>query len=92
SWYVKLSTAQHEAPNYGIVRVEASAAYLDARPDRFDWMNRLSNWLIHVRCRRAGYGRAAVSLEPIVWAEESLKSLFAPPALLTQNFYRRMGL
>ena len=45
------------------------------------------------RCAaRASYPRGPVSLEPIVRAEESLKSLFSDPRWLTQRFYHLTGL
>ena len=44
-----------------------------------------------MRCRRSSYARGPVSLDPIVRAEESLKSLMTPPSALAQRFYRLAG-
>lgn len=92
SWYLKLDGAHGAMPNWGIVRVEISVAHFERRRCNFDYLNRVSNALLHLRSRQGSYARAPVSMEPIVRAEESLKSLFAPPATLAQGFYRLTGL
>ncbi len=58
----------------------------------FGYLDRVSNALLHLRCRQGSYARAPVSLEPIVRAEESLKSLLTSPATLAQRFYHLTGL
>lgn len=66
-------------PKLGIVRVEASQSWFEAR-GRYDWdfVDQLSRTIYEYRCRERSYDRAAVSLHPIVRSEESLGSLFAP--------------
>jgi hypothetical protein len=94
TWYLRLSAA--EAPNAGIVRVEVPwSQFADRWPTReaqCGFVGRLSRWLIDARCRQRSYARMPVSLEPIVRAEETLKSLFAPFNLLRNRFLRHAGI
>jgi hypothetical protein len=92
SWYLKLQGAQGAMPNWGIVRVEISCAHFERQRCNFRYLDRLSNALLHLRCRQGSYARAPVSLEPIVRGEESLKSLLTSPATLAQQFYHLTGL
>lgn len=92
SWYLKLAGAHGVMPNWGIVRVEISCDHFARQGNDFAYLDRVSNALLHLRCRQGSYARAPVSLEPIVRAEESLKSLLTPPATLAQRFYHLTGL
>jgi hypothetical protein len=92
SWFVKLQGAHGTLPNWGIVRVEISNAHFERQRSDFSYLDRLSNALLHLRCRQNSYARAPVSMEPIVRAEESLKALLTPPATLAQRFYHLTGL
>jgi hypothetical protein len=92
SWYLKLDGAHGAMPNWGIIRVEISRAHFENQGSDFGYLDRLSNALLHLRCRQNSYARAPVSMEPIVCAEESLKSLLTPPATLAQRFYHLTGL
>jgi hypothetical protein len=92
SWYLKLDGARGALPNWGVVRVEISEDHFEAEGLHFDYLNRLSAAILHLRCRQGSYGRAPVSLEPIVRAEESLKSLFTSPDTLAQRFFHLTGL
>lgn len=89
SWYIRLSGGGGATPSWGIVRVEASQSWFEAR-GRYDWdfVDQLSRTIYEYRCRERSYDRAAVSLHPIVRSEESLGSLFAPLSILTNRFYR----
>src|SRR6185312_5084995 len=82
SWYLKLDGAHGAMPNWGIVRVEISVAHFERQRCNFSFLDRVSSALLHLRCRQGSYARAAVSLEPIVRGEESLKSLFSSPSTL----------
>lgn len=92
SWYLKLDGAHGAMPNWGIVRVEISIQHFERQRCNFRYLDRLSNALRHLRCRQGSYARAPVSMGPIVHAEDSLKSLFTPPATLAQRFYHLTGL
>lgn len=92
SWFLKLDGAQGAMPNWGIIRIEISCAHFESQRGDFDYVNRLSNALLHLRSRQGSYARAPVSMEPIVRAEESLKSLLTTPAILAQRFYHLTGL
>jgi hypothetical protein len=92
SWYLKLAGADGELPNWGIVRVEIPRDRLAMRGDDFGYLNRLSRGLMEMRCRASSYSRGPVSLEPIVRAEDSLKSLFTSLAPLARHFYRLAGI
>lgn len=93
SWYLKLDGAHGEMPNWGFVRIEISQEHFERQSRDFAYLNRLSNALWHLRCRQSSYARAPVSMEPIVRAEESLKSLLMPPTTLALRFYHwtRLG-
>jgi hypothetical protein len=96
SWFLKLAGGPRLAPNWGYVRVEVpwrqfqQRVNLDAK--EFGFVNRLSRWLIDARCRTDSYARMPVSLDPIVRAEEALKPLFTPTAVLVNRLYRTAGL
>lgn len=92
TWYLRLEGAHGAMPNWGIVRVEISIAHFERQRCNFSYLDRLSNALLHLRCRQNSYARAPVSMDPIVRAEESLKSLLTPPATLAQRFYHLTGL
>jgi hypothetical protein len=89
SWYLKLDGAHGSMPNWGFVRVEISQEHFERYGSDRVYLDRLSNALFHLRCRQRSYARAPVSMGPIVHAEESLKSLLAPPAALAQWFYHQ---
>lgn len=93
TWFVRLSGSNGTTPNWGLVRVEVSKEWFEARGG-FDraFVDQLSRTLYEYRCRERSYGRAPVSLHPIVRAEESLKALFAPPSGITSSFYRLTNL
>jgi hypothetical protein len=94
TWYLKL--AGSDMPNWGIVRVEVPwEQFVHLWPtthDQTGFVHRLSRWLIDARCRQESYQRMPVSLEPIVRAEESLKSLLTPFGVLKNRFLRHAGL
>lgn len=92
SWYVRLTGSGREMPNWGIVRVEVSQAWFEARGRDWQFVDYLSQTIYAYRCRERSYKRAAVSLHPIVRAEESLGSLFYPTGMLANRFYRLTGL
>lgn len=92
SWYVKLGGAHGTMPNWGIVRVEIGYAHFERQRCNFGYLDRVSNALLRLRCRQTSYARAPVSMEPIVRAEESLKSLLTSPSTLAQRFYHLTGL
>ncbi|HEY7329041.1 MAG TPA: hypothetical protein VH592_15470 [Gemmataceae bacterium] len=92
SWFLKLEGALGAMPNWGIIRLEVSCDHFERQGNDFGYLDRVSNVLLHMRCRQNSYARAPVSMEPIVRAEESLKSLLTPPATLAQRFYHLTGL
>jgi hypothetical protein len=92
SWYLKLDGANGTMPNWGIVRAEISCTHFERQRCSFTYLDRISNALLHLRCRQNSYARAPVSMEPIVYAEKSLKSLLTAPATLAQRFYHLTGL
>jgi hypothetical protein len=89
SWFVRLSGGGGKTPSTGIVRVEASKSWFEKHHKRnWDFVDKLSQTIYQYRCRERSYGRAAISLHPIVRAEESLGSLFQPLSILSNRFYR----
>jgi hypothetical protein len=91
SWYVRLAGGS-TAPNLGLVRVEVAKKYFDSCGCDRDFVDRLSQTIYVYRCREQSYDRAAVSLHPIVRAEQKLGALFIPNSILTNRFYRLTGL
>lgn len=91
SFYLRLAPG---LPSEGFVRVELPRGYYESIPpaERPGYLGRLAETLYQYRCRQEDYGRAAVSLHPIVRAEESLGALLGPMGRLTQQFYRLTGL
>jgi hypothetical protein len=96
TWYLKLAGADGEMPNWGVVRVEVPCEQFDARGGPggggFAYVDRLSAALVGMRCRGGAYARGPVSLDPIVRAEQSLKSLFTAVPTLARHFYRLAGI
>ncbi len=92
SWYLKLAGARGALPNWGVVRVEVPLGHYEQINGDTGYLNRVSLALLQRRCRQSSYGRGPVSLEPIVRAEESLKSLFARSSELMHRFYHLTGL
>ena len=92
SWFVRLSGGGGSTPNWGLVRVEASARWFEARGKDFGFVDRLSRTLCEYRCRESNYPRAAVSLQPIVRAEQTLGALFSPASAIASRFYRLTSL
>jgi hypothetical protein len=93
TWFVKMAGGDEVMPNWAAVRVEVPWIQFIRRSEseRTGFVNRLSRWLIDARCRRPSYARMAVSLEPIVRAEDCLKSLFTPFGVLRNRFLRHAG-
>jgi hypothetical protein len=94
SWFVKMAGGTELMPNWAAVRVEVPQVQFkrQAEAARTGWVNRLSRWLIDARCRQQSYARMPVSLEPIVRAEHSLRSLFTPFGVLRNRFLRHAGM
>ncbi len=82
SWYLRLGEGDLMGPGQGLVRLSMPVEYLERRfpspSERSRELSALSHWLRRVRCREQSYGRSAVSLEPIVRAEEQLHALLPP--------------
>lgn len=94
-WYLRLAGGPRTAPNWGFVRVDVPWVQLERHETdaaRTGFINRLSRWLVDARCRASSYARMPISLEPIVRAEDSLKSLFTPLPVLVNRLYRHAGL
>ena len=77
-----------ELPNWGVVRLEVPAPFFEQALGQ-DWayLDRLSQVICAYRCRDESYGRAAVSIDPIRRAEESLGALFTQADKLISRFY-----
>jgi hypothetical protein len=92
SWYLRLSTGLNSGPDYGYVRIEIPwVQFARWDSDQKGFVDRLSRWLVDARCRQASYARMAISLEPVVRAEDSLKALFTPFTVLRNRFFLTAG-
>jgi hypothetical protein len=86
SFYLRL---WGRSPGYGVVRVELPLVYFELmRAQEAAYVDRLAVTLFAHRTRRAEYGRAAVTLDPVLRAEESLSALFSPMQQIQSQFYR----
>ena len=92
SWFIRLAGGSGATPNWGLVRIEVAKKWFESRSCDVEFVNRLSLAVYDYRCRERSYDRAAVSLHPIVRAEESLGALFSSTSSLTNRFYRLTGL
>jgi hypothetical protein len=92
TWYVRLGKASRSMPNYGLIRVEVPTAWFEAQHYDEQFVNRLTHLLCLYRCRQQSYGRAAISLHPIVRGEESLRACFRHPGRLMSYFCRIFNL
>jgi hypothetical protein len=93
TWFIKMAGGAEIMPNWAAVRVEVPwIQFVRPKFSTSGFVNRLSRWLIDARCRQQSYSRMAVSLEPIVRAEDSLKSLFTPFGVLRNRFLRHAGM
>jgi hypothetical protein len=92
SWYVRLDGGPGMMPNWGLVRVEAPLRWFERTGRDWSIIDQLSRTVHDYRCREQSYGRAPVSLHPIVRAEELLGALFSPRSMLANRFYRLAGL
>lgn len=86
SFYLRL---WGRSPGYGVVRVEIPRGYFELMAAKDPaYVDRLAVTLYAHRTRRAEYGRAAVTLDPVLRAEESLGALFSPMQQIQSQFYR----
>ena len=103
SWYLRLAGGGGALPNTGYVRVEIAWDWFktfgaddNGTPQLSDegrrYVDCLSRLLFEYRCADASYNRAAISLEPIVCAEQRLGALFLSPQELLARFYRLCAL
>jgi hypothetical protein len=95
SWYLRLGASEAGAPGAGIVRITAPQEYLEQRfpapADRWAQVSAVSAWLRGLRHREASYGRAAVSLEPIVRVEDELHVLLPSVEQQAARLHRALG-
>lgn len=105
SWYLRFAGGNGSLPNTGYVRVEIAWDWfanqfgydLEGEKQRLSssgkyHINCLSRLLFDYRCSDASYGRAAISLEPIVCAEKRLGALLLSSQALLGRFYHLGGL
>lgn len=96
SWYLRLAGGSGALPSWGYVRVEVTLAWLQAHhPDvaaQTLFADRLSRALFDDRCTNSDYARAAISLDPIVRAEQHMRALLQPQPVLLNRFYDLTGL
>jgi hypothetical protein len=93
TWYVRTDALEASGPTEGVIRIEVSQEFYERVIGRrnFDFLNRLSRYLIRCRTKDSGYGRAAVTLYPIQRAEEILSARFASQDRVITDFYHLTG-
>jgi hypothetical protein len=93
TWYLRLSSSSIDSPERGVVRVEVPLGWFDGvNGTEWAFIDRLSRLLVSMRTRDEEYGRAAVTIAPILRAEEALGSVFIDDRTLTSRFYRLAGI
>lgn len=92
SWYLRLSGGADATPNYGLIRVEAPRPWFEAKRQDDSFADRLTCFLVRCRHRGTRYGRAAISLHPIVRAEQMLGACFCDSGRLTSQFCNAAGI
>jgi hypothetical protein len=92
SWYIRLGKTVRSMPNYGLIRVEVPVDWFEKNGHDHRFVNQLTHLLCWYRCRQQSYGRAAISIHPIVHAEESLGACFRDTKRLISHFCRVFGL
>jgi hypothetical protein len=93
TWYVRLCGSNGEMPNWGTVRLELPQPFFEnSLAGDFSALDSYARLVCEYRCRNEDYGRAPVSLHPIVRAEESLGALFTPVEKLVHHFYHEFRL
>jgi hypothetical protein len=93
SFYLRLGKENGAMPHSGVVRVMLSRERFEALECSWSYLDGLAQWITKLRCRRtSSYTRAAISLEPIVHAEEHIKSLLPDLGERVGKFNRITGL
>jgi hypothetical protein len=92
--YVRLSAIPGASPSYGVVRVTAPVAFLErafpgAVAARF--LSALAGYLYRLRCRDEAYGRAGISIEPVVRVETHLRAIRPDIDALLPKLHRLFG-
>jgi len=87
TWFVRLCGSDGKLPDSGVVRVELSRDFFEGHCT-FEDVDRWSRLVCQYRCTDASYGRAAISIAPIVRAEELLGATFPAFEPLLGRFYR----
>lgn len=87
TWFVRLCGSDGTLPDSGVVRVEVSREFFEGHCS-FEDVDRWSRLICQYRCTDASYGRAAISIAPIVRAEELLGATFPAFEPLLGKFYR----
>lgn len=94
SWYLRLTGSGRSMPTLGVIRIEVPLGWFESgdRAARIQYVSDLSCMLYDYRTHDSTYARKAVSIHPIVRAEELLGALFSPSGALMHRFYRLTGL
>jgi hypothetical protein len=92
SFYLRLGKDNGAMPHSGVVRVMVSKEHFEATDSSWTYLDGLAHWISRLRCLRTSYSRAAISLEPIVHAEEHIKSLLPDLGERVGKFNHIMGL
>jgi hypothetical protein len=88
--YVRLSAESGTSPSYGIVRVTAPLAYVEAEHahDMPAYLSGLAAYLCRLRHRDLAYSRAGISVEPIVRVEDHLHAILPDLDALIPKLHR----
>jgi len=91
--YVRLSAPPGASPSYGVVRVTIPQAYAERahEEDLPEYLSGLAGYLYRLRCRDLAYGRAGISVEPIVRVEDHLHAILPDIEALVPKLHRLLS-
>ena len=87
--YVRLSSQAGMSPSYGIVRLTAPLAYVERahKGDLAAYLSGLAGYVYRLRHRDLAYGRAGISVEPIVRVEDHLHAILPDVEVLVSKLH-----
>lgn len=87
--YVRLSSQPGMSPSYGVVRLQAPLTYVQRAHsgDLEAYLSGLAAYIYRLRHRDLAYGRAGISVEPIVRVEDHLHAIVPDVEVLVKKLH-----
>lgn len=87
TWYLRLNPSKSQSILDGVVRLEVALDWYEKHARHTNFINQLSKAVYMSRCTNQHYGRAGVSLEPIVQGEDRLGAVLGSLERFISEFY-----